>query len=167
MTSTKIIVSIAVFAAIMASVPALLPQAEATVVVNEHYNQVGFDVVVGFNYDIDSSTTWKQVTYMVGCYERLYVTGSYLPASNVQTVSWDIPETIDGMCGLPFNQSMTNFALDSVDWRIQGPNGQSDGTVTSNVGGNGKILYGQTANSGTVYVTVTAHYQWAPTTPTP
>ena len=162
MTNTKIIVSIAVFAAIMASVPALLPQAEATVSINEHYDQVGFDVVVGFNYDIESGSSWEQVTYMVGCSERLYITGSYLPGANVQTVSWTLPETIDGMCGLPFYQSITNFALDSVDWRIQGPNGQSDGTVTSNMGGNGAILYGQTANSGTNYVTVTAHYQWAP-----
>ena len=47
MTNTKSIVAIAVFAAIMASVPLLTQEAEATVVVNEHYNGVGFDVVVG------------------------------------------------------------------------------------------------------------------------
>jgi len=122
---------------------------------------------VSFNYEIGSSTTWKQVTYAVGCTERLYVTGSYLPASNKQTVSWTLPNTIDGMCQIPAFSSYTNFALDSVDWVIQGPNGQSSGTVTSNPSGNGKILYSQYANSGTVYVTVTAHYQWAPTTPTP
>jgi len=167
MTNTKSIVAIAVFAAVLASVPALLPQAEAAAVINPHYGGVGFDVVVGFNYDIGSSATWEQVTYMVGCSERLYITGSYIPGANIQAVSWTIPESIDGMCGLPFNSSYTNFALDSVDWIIQGPNGQSDGTVTSNMGGSGAIVYGQTANSGTNYVTVTAHYQWAPTTPTP
>ena len=163
MTNTKTIVAIAAFAAIMASVPALLPQAEATVEYNQHYSEVAFDVVVGFNYDIGSGATWEQVTYMIGCSERLYITGSYIPGSDVQAVSWQLPTTIDGMCGLPFYQSYTNFALDSVDWRIQGPNGQSDGTVTSNMGGNGAIISGQTANSGTNYVTVTAHYQWAPT----
>jgi len=163
MTHTKSIVAIAVFAAIIASVPALLPQAEATVVVNPHYPQIGFEKVVNFNYEIGSSTTWKQVTYAIGCTDRLYVTGSYLPASDKQTVSWTFPSDINYMCGISQLSSYTNFALDSVDWVIQGPNGQSSGTVTSNASGNGKILYGQTANSGTVHVTVTAHYQHAPT----
>ena len=167
MTNTKIIASIVVFAAIMASVPLLTQEAEAVVVVNPHYPEIGFDKVVSFNYEIGSGSTWEQVTYAIGCTDRLYVTGSYLPASNVQTVSWTLPSTINYMCGISDLSSYTNFALDSVDWVIQGPNGQSDGTVTSNMGGSGAIVYGQTANSGTNYVTVTAHYQWAPTTPTP
>ena len=150
------------FAAIMASVPALLPQAEATVVVNPHYPEIGFDKVVYFTYDIETGSTYEQVTYAIGCTDRLYVTGVYNTSANYQAVSWQLPNDINYMCGISEFSSYTNFALDSVDWKLQGPNGQQEGTVTSNMSGNGKILYNQYANSGTVHVEVTAHYLYAP-----
>jgi len=107
-----------------------------------------------------SSTTYKQVTYAIGCTDRLYVTGSYLPSSNLQSVSWQFPDSINYMCGISEYSGLTEFGLADVDWQISGPNGSSSGSNTN--ANYGAILSGQTANSGTVHVTVTAHYQYQP-----
>ncbi len=166
MTQTKTIVALVAFAALVATIPSLTQVAEAStaVVANPNYPQIGFDQTVYFTYDIDD--VYKTVSYGQGCgYDRLYVTAGTYESSNQEFISWTFTEDVNGLCNFSEYASYTNFNLESVEYVMTGPSGTVSGDSSNNQGS--ELFSGASGNSGTVHVTITAHYQWSPSQASP
>lgn len=160
MTNQKTIVAIVAFAALMVGIPAMAQDAEASssYVVNPSYEAIGFDQVIYFTYDIEDVS--KTVSYAQGCYDRVYVTAGTYASSNQEFISWTLTENINYMCGITEYSGMTNFSLDSLDYTMSGPSGTVSGSSNSNQ--SAEIFGTAYGNSGTVHVTLTAHYLYTP-----
>ena len=159
MTNQKTVVAIVALAAFVAMVPSLTQDAEAAMYVNPNYPQIGFDQVVYFTYDIED--VYDTVTYVDPCNERFYVSAGTYVNTNQEFISWTVQDNLNGMCGISEYSSYTNFDLVGVDYVMTGPSGTVSGSSYDN---QDSALFGSAyGNSGTVHVTLTAHYNWAPT----
>ncbi len=159
MTNSKVIVAFVALAAFVAMTPSLTQEAEAALYVNPNYPQIGFDQVVYFTYEIEDVT--DTVTYVDPCNERFYVTAGTYTGTDQEFISWTVQDNLNGMCGISEYSSYTNFDLVGVDYVMTGPSGTVSGSSTDDVG---SAIHGDAfGNSGTVHVTLTAHYNWAPT----